>query len=621
MHIEFKRVVLHNFMSFGDATLQFNDDGFIKVTGINENPLDNAGSNGSGKSSLWEAIIWAITGETIRGTKHVANYYGEDGCFVDIEFYIDKTKYQIVRSKDHKVRKTNIQILINGEDVSGKGIRDSEKLLQQYLPDLTASLLGSVIILGQGLPQKFTNNTPSGRKEVLEKLSKSDFMIEDLKKRVSDRKIELTNDLRSCEDSIVSLEAKNSFLQNQITQQSELLSSLNESALQEKKSVIVDQQRVLSDNVSHLNTLIETLFSSKEELLKKRNSIVDEENKQLYELDIDRKFRTEHLLETKSKLTAELSVLKNQLTAIRNIKDVCPTCGQKLPNVHKPDTSEIETSINMIEANLQDVRNQITLFEQEYNTNYKLVKNAFLNKKSSIDLSYTDICKEYDSKRAQKQKEEHELSQLNSDLSKIEVQLAQLQVTIDNCNKIIRENNENIRIAEDEILYNNKQRDLAQSRLEVISKFDTALKRDFRGYLLSTVISYIQERAKQYCKVIFDTSDIDFCLNGNNIDINYMNRAYENLSGGEKQKIDLIIQFSIRDMLSAQLNFTSNVLVLDEVFDGLDMIGCNRVIDMISNLSDVKNVFIVTHRKDLSIPNDKELIVAKSSAGFSEIRV
>ena len=62
MHIEFKRLILHNFMSFGDAEIRFEDEGFIRVSGVNENPLDNAGSNGSGKSSLWEALIWALTG-------------------------------------------------------------------------------------------------------------------------------------------------------------------------------------------------------------------------------------------------------------------------------------------------------------------------------------------------------------------------------------------------------------------------------------------------------------------------------------------------------------------------------------------------------------------------------
>ena len=45
MHINFKRLHLHNFLSFGDSEIIFNDDGFIKVTGINNNPDDLAVSN------------------------------------------------------------------------------------------------------------------------------------------------------------------------------------------------------------------------------------------------------------------------------------------------------------------------------------------------------------------------------------------------------------------------------------------------------------------------------------------------------------------------------------------------------------------------------------------------
>ena len=78
-------------------------------------------------------------------------------------------------------------IFVDEKDVSGKGIRDSEKILSNLMSDVDAQLLSSVVILGQGLPQKFTNNTPSGRKEVLEKLTHSDFMIDDLKKRVTQR--------------------------------------------------------------------------------------------------------------------------------------------------------------------------------------------------------------------------------------------------------------------------------------------------------------------------------------------------------------------------------------------------------------------------------------------------
>ena len=620
MHIDFKRIILHNFMSFGDADLRFDDDGFIHVSGVNESPLDNAKSNGSGKSSLWEAIIWVITGETIRGTKNVVNIYGEDGCFVDIEFYIDKTRYQIIRSKDHKIRKTNIQILVNGEDISGKGIRDSEKILQQLLPDLTSSLLGSVIILGQGLPQKFTNNTPSGRKETLEKLSKSDFMIEDLKRRVGDRKAELTKDVRAAEDTLLTCNSRKNVLQNQIIQQENLLKTLNKDNLEESLNTLKNEKYDIVEKIDAIDHKIDLHTAVYEESYTEQNKIVVEEVQEL--TDLKNSYDATTLPQSKSltELKANIAALNKQLTQMRSIKDVCPTCGQKLPDVHKPDTTSIEHELEELREDACDIEATLKDYETSYNNNMKLVKQQFADKKEFHNNNLQLATENLRLLKADKSKLQSDLTSITNRITETELKLAQLQATIDNCENIIRNNNESISVTESEIMYNIKQRDLAQAHLEVVNKFDTALKRDFRGYLLSTVISYIENRAKYYSNIIFETENVTFCLDGNNIDISYMNKAYENLSGGEKQKIDLIIQFSIRDMLSAQLGFTSNILVLDEVFDGLDSQGCNKVIDMIASLSDIKNIFIVTHRKDLSIPSDKELIVAKSSVGISEIR-
>ena len=58
------------------------------------------------------------------------------------------------------------------------------------------------------MPLKFSSNTPSGRKEVLEKLSKSDFMIEDLKKRLVERKLVVNNLLRQAEDETLTASTK-----------------------------------------------------------------------------------------------------------------------------------------------------------------------------------------------------------------------------------------------------------------------------------------------------------------------------------------------------------------------------------------------------------------------------
>lgn len=191
MILTFKNIHIENFLSFGIADLLLDRGNYVLVKGENENPVDNAESNGSGKSAIFDAIVWVLTGTTTRECKNVSNINSNNGAKVTLCFNVDGCDYEVTRTKDYKPVGSTLKIIRNGEDVSGKGIRDSEKLLSEYLPDLTSSFLGSVIILGQGLPQRFSNNTPSGRKDVLEKLSKSDFMIEDLKQKVSDRKSQI----------------------------------------------------------------------------------------------------------------------------------------------------------------------------------------------------------------------------------------------------------------------------------------------------------------------------------------------------------------------------------------------------------------------------------------------
>lgn len=620
MHINFRKLTLHNFLSFGHSTIEFEDDGFIRVTGINENPDDLAVSNGSGKSSLWEAIVWALTGDTIRGTKQVANIYGEDGTYVELEFDIDSNHYNILRSKDHKEYKTNIRIMIDGKDCSGKGIRDSEKLLTQYLPDITSSLLGSVIILGQGLPQKFTNNSPSGRKEVLEKLSKSDFMIEDLKSRVTSRRLELHKTIREIEDTILASTTTKNYLQEQIQVSRKALESLDGSDLQRQLNNAQSELSVYQSEKESAQSSADVTQQVINDINQQLQQIA--ESKHQHELEVEAEYK-ERLTEaefTASRLNAERNSKAREITRIENIKDICPTCGQKLPDVHKPDTTELRNELAQLEVDYKNAEEARQALKKEQDTKLGLISSDFVTKKLELTSSLAEAVKLSEGYRGAVRDADLKINLGNSKVSELQRLLAQLETTIQNYQQTIENNSIKIRELDEQLMYNNSEKDLQQAHLDVVNKFETALKRDFRGFLLSTIIEYIQSRAKIYSEVIFETDKVGFCLDGNNIDITYLEKAYENLSGGEKQKIDLIIQFSIRDMLCNHLGFTSNILVLDEVFDGLDMIGCQRVLDVISSLNDIKNIFIVTHRKDLSIPTDKEIVVVKSASGISEIR-
>ena len=125
---------------------------------------------------------------------------------------------------------------------------------------------------------------------------------------------------------------------------------------------------------------------------------------------------------------------------------------------------------------------------------------------------------------------------------------------------------------------------------------------------------------KHYGETVFNHSNIDFKLVGNSLDIMYCGKYYESLSGGERQKIDLIVQFALRNMLTNLFGFSSTILVLDEIFDAMDSDSCQKVINFISSeLSDVESVYLITHHKELQIPYDHEIRVVKDKDNISRI--
>ena len=149
----------------------------------------------------------------------------------------------------------------------------------------------------------------------------------------------------------------------------------------------------------------------------------------------------------------------------------------------------------------------------------------------------------------------------------------------------------------------------------------TYIQRDFRGHLLNNVITFIEDKSKEYSQSVFGTDKLSFTLEKNNIIIAYDGKDYSCLSGGEKQKLDIIIQFAIRDMLCTFLDFSSNILVLDEITDALDSIGVSKIFNLIGeNLSDVEATYIISHHVDeLEIPADDEIIVIKGDDKISRI--
>lgn len=192
--MQLKRLEISNFLAVGYAEIDLEKQGFVAIRGIN-NTDPNTDNCGTGKSSIANALHWVLIGTTVKGGTDVKNQYTEGDCAVSVEFEKNDKDYQIIR-----VKGKSLQLIENGQDIGGKGIRDTQALIESMFPEFTPEFIGATIIFGQKMPNAFTANTASKRKELLERLTRSDFQIEDIKERLTRKKADNAKELRKAED-------------------------------------------------------------------------------------------------------------------------------------------------------------------------------------------------------------------------------------------------------------------------------------------------------------------------------------------------------------------------------------------------------------------------------------
>ena len=506
----------------------------------------------------------------------------------------------------------NLQIIKNGEDISGKGIKASNQILKDQLPDLTMELLSNIVILGQGLPFRFSNNTPSGRKEVLEKLFKADFMIEDIKIRINNRLSELKEEQRTIEDSILSLRSKLEVIRDNYSNNCKEL----------------DNMESPEDLKNQLNSYETELTKLKEELdkINRENSLVTDYNNKITSqvLDLSNKKieinNTDYLNTEIEEVTNKGIDLKNEVVLLDkeiqqkdSITDICPTCGQKLKGVEKPDTTKDKARSMKMKAELEVLRTKrrelVQKRTEKINTELNEVDKQINSLKSSmkqttntrsLDIQIDDISRK-------KNNTQNEINIFINKKKELQNNIQSEKIQIDKIKKDV------------DILLTDKIK--LDGKIEVVNKINTVIKRDFRGYLLSNIISLLNSTCKEYAKEVFGHDNLEISQEGNNIRIAFNEKEYEVLSGGEKQKVDVIIQLAIRQVLMKYTSINANIISLDEIFDNLDDVGSENILNLLTNIISVPSIYIISHHSEIPIPYDSQIIVKKNNKGSTAIQL
>ena len=619
MNIVFKKVKLHNFMSFSDAEIDLDDMGSVLVTGRNYCKLDNAYSNGSGKSSIFNGICFALTGETSQGVSSgLENIFADpNDCWVELEFNADGDEFVIRR---YKTPYAKMHLFVNGEDKSGKGIRESVKMLSTYLPDLTSELISSAIILGQGLPYRFSNNKPAQRKELLEKLTKSDFMIQSIKDKLETIQTNFKDSLRTKEDSLISVKSQRDVYTKQFNKLEDQLNEYDEITSEFSLYDLIDKvKQELEFSKKEVETCTEESNKLEAEIIALTDSkakVTLEENEKLHLKLKDYDASISKYTGWYSDRNSEIKVLKKEIDKLDSITDICPTCGQKIPDVNKPDTTEQKKYLKVLEEEAKSLKESLDDFKRQRSDLVSDSSEAITKMTEEIDSQIVDLKDELS--QAKKS-----LSDYNNCVIKLTNKLTEYENAKANYDNIVKEQTE-IYSKIESLDKQSSELELVivdiKSHLDIVQQMITLAKREFRGILLSNIIEFINKKVKQYSLAVFGTTELNFTLNENCIDITYNDKMYENMSGGEKQKIDIIIQLALRDILSKQLNIHTNILVCDEIYDNMDSISCQKITNLISTLTDISSIFIISHHaQDLEITYDSNLLVEKDENGISSI--
>ena len=185
---------LKNFLSYRDAQLDFRG---LHVACI-------CGANGAGKSSLLEAMVWAIWGESRALTEDDVIHAGATEALVDFLFQCQQQTYRILRSRHRGQVSTlefQVQIPSGFRSLTERGIRATQQLILQHLKLDYDTFINSAY-LRQGRADEFMLKRPSDRKQILAdllKLDQYDALAEQAKEQSRQLKAEQTSLERSLE--------------------------------------------------------------------------------------------------------------------------------------------------------------------------------------------------------------------------------------------------------------------------------------------------------------------------------------------------------------------------------------------------------------------------------------
>lgn len=544
--IFFKTVEYKNFLSTGNSSnkILLNKS---KTTLI-------VGENGNGKSTITDAITYALFGKPFRDIKlgQLVNSINGKQCLVTIEFTIGNKEYKVIRGMKPAVFEIYCDDVLLNQDAASK---DYQKVLEQQILRTNYKTFCQVVILGAASFVPFMQLKASQRREVVEDIL--DIRIFSNMNQLLKDRISITK------NQIVLLDTDIKLLKSKIESQTTIIKTLSE-AKQDSINSINDKIEQNKQSVQHYQQQTHSLLCELDTL---KTKISDKH-------DITTSFNQANTLV--SKFNSAIKQKKQHIHFFDN-NDICVTCSQQITDEYKAKTIEkLTANIAEDDSKLIAVEKAVLVLQKSL-SNVEILQNQITDK--NIELSTAN----------------NSISLLNKQISQYLIELN----SISNNTANLQEEKQTLKsLASDVVTKINTKNEL--SELRSIQDASAQLLKDtgiktaiIREYLpvMNTLINKNLAVMDSYIRFELDEAFNETIKSRYRDDF-----TYASFSEGEKKRIDISILFAWRSIAKLKNSLNTNLLIMDEVAESLDADGVDMLLQLLDEIAKDTNTFIISHK-------------------------
>jgi DNA repair exonuclease SbcCD ATPase subunit len=568
--IKFKKIRWKNFLSTGG---QFTEIDFTKSSSTLI-----VGENGAGKSTILDAICFVLFNKPFRNINkpQLMNTINGKLLVVEVEFSIGNKDYRIVRGMKPGIFEIYCNDVLLNQDAAA---RDYQKYLEESILKLNYKSFTQIVILGSASFTPFMQLALGSRREIIEDIldiqifTVMNAVLKDKTTEIKARITEIENDI--------------TLGKNKVKLHQQYIATLEN----DKQKKVEDVQKRILESNAEISQLNAGMLVEQEKETSCKSSISDADEK--------RNKRTEM-----GALLRKLSErITNQETSIQfyHDHDVCPTCSQDLDEhlkgsaieLHTHKREEVQSAIEALGLQLEGVEtrlNEIDAIEKkisEYTSN-------IIRYQSKIIASQTYI-----------QKLQADLAVNNNDTANIEDETRKLKNL---AKEVVALAGEKSKLSEDKHYLDIASVLLKDTgiKTKIIRQYLPAINKLVNKYLAAMDFFVHFELDESFNEVIKSRHRDEF--------------SYASFSEGEKQRIDLALLFTWRTIAKMKNSASTNLLLLDEVFDSsLDTNGTDYVMNLLNTIGEDTNVFVISHKGDQLLDKFKSVIKFQKYQNFSRI--